>query len=43
MVSKNSKYYKSKNLDSFSGRNIVTMIPGDLRVAGCFSFCGGLK
>jgi len=39
----NGKHYKSRNLDNISSLWTVTIFPGDLRVAGCFSFIGGLK
>ncbi len=39
------KIYKSMKLLNISNRQIVSMIPGDLKVAGCFNFScniGGL-
>ena len=38
MVSRNSKDYKLEKVNIISNLRIVTMIPGDLRVAGCFCF-----
>ena len=32
------KIYKVSYIGSFSSFRIVNMLPGDLRVAGCFSF-----
>ena len=35
------KFYKFENIELITDRNIKSMIPGDLLVAGCFSFFGG--
>ena len=35
------KIFKLYDVDSFSSFRIVSMIPGDLVVAGCFDFCEG--
>jgi len=43
MVNKNRNNYKFEKISYFSDRNIVMIFPGNLWVAGCFSFFGGLK
>ena len=42
---KKSNLYKYENIKDISNLRIVSMIPGDLMVAGCFNFSkyGGFK
>ncbi len=35
-IEKDDKVYKHLNLSNLSNRKIVSMIPGDRKVAGCF-------
>ena len=37
------KTYKSRNIQCSSNLRIVSMSPGDLRVAGCFNFFCGFR
>jgi hypothetical protein len=37
------KAYKSQNIKNISSLRIVSMIPSDRKVAGCFSFSSQLK
>ncbi|MFC1666159.1 hypothetical protein ACFLZF_00385 [Nanoarchaeota archaeon] len=41
-ISKNNKFYKVNDINKISNSRIVSMIPGDLLVAGCFNFFGGI-
>ena len=36
----NPKIYKSSKIVNISNLRIVSMIPGDRKVAGCFNFSG---
>ena len=36
------KAYKSSNIQNISNLRIVSMIPGDREVAGCFNISGNL-